>query len=131
VYLSRDEVSVLNGKALRHFLFIAHSNKLPVSEYKTMLDGDSVVIGDITIHAVSTPGHTAGSMCFLINNGIFVGDLCMIINGVIKPMLSIFTDDMAMDSASIRKIAAMNNFKTLYTAHSGYTKDIAKAFTAW
>lgn len=37
-------------------------------------DGDEFVIGDITIKAISTPGHTQGGMCYLIGNKLFSGD---------------------------------------------------------
>ena len=37
-------------------------------------DGDEFVIGDITIKAISTPGHTQGGMCYLIGDKLFSGD---------------------------------------------------------
>lgn len=38
-------------------------------------DGDEFKIGDIVLKAISTPGHTAGGMCYLSNNGkLFSGD---------------------------------------------------------
>ncbi|MBD3346157.1 MAG: hypothetical protein GF401_13955 [Chitinivibrionales bacterium] len=49
----------------------------------------------------------------------------------ICPMVKIFTEDMAMDSVSIRKIAGMDNIQTVYTAHSGYTSNSEKAFEMW
>ncbi len=37
-------------------------------------DGDEFVIGNITIKAISTPGHTQGGMCYLIGDKLFSGD---------------------------------------------------------
>jgi glyoxylase-like metal-dependent hydrolase (beta-lactamase superfamily II) len=35
--------------------------------YDFLLEDDSVVeVGDLRLHTIHTPGHTAGSMCFLI-----------------------------------------------------------------
>ncbi len=37
-------------------------------------DGDTLNVGDITIKAWNTQGHTVGSMCYLINGALFTGD---------------------------------------------------------
>ena len=42
-------------------------------------------------------------------------------------MVEVFTEDTAMDSMSIRKIARMKNINHIYTAHSGYTSNFDKA----
>ena len=46
-------------------------------------------------------------------------------------MVELFTEDIAMDSISIRKIAAIKSLKHIYTAHTGYTNDLDKALEAW
>jgi hypothetical protein len=38
---------------------------------------------------------------------------------------------MPTDAASIRKIAAMRDVKGIYTAHTGYTTDLATALAPW
>lgn len=131
VYLSKDEVPLLKEKTHRHFLGMSHMNKLPVADYITLSDGDSIVIDGITINTIATPGHTQGSMCFRVGDALFVGDLCTIVNDQVRLMLKIFTEDMTTDGESIRKIAKLNNYKTIYTAHCGYTKDLDKALKEW
>lgn len=37
-------------------------------------DGEKILIGDINIKAIETPGHTPGGMCFYIENCLFSGD---------------------------------------------------------
>lgn len=37
-------------------------------------DGDEFKIGDIVIKAISTPGHTKGGMCYLVESNLFSGD---------------------------------------------------------
>jgi len=37
-------------------------------------DGDEIHIGSLTVRAVATPGHSPGSMCFLLDGFMFVGD---------------------------------------------------------
>jgi len=131
VFLSIDEVLLLKDKAHRHFFGMGHMNKLSVSEYNTLSDGDSVDIDGITVNAISTPGHTQGSMSFMVGESLFTGDLCLIVDGQVRQMIKIFTEDMEMDSASIRKIAGLDNFNRIYTAHTGYTVNLEKALDMW
>ena len=37
-------------------------------------DGETFTVGDITVKTIATPGHTAGCMCYLIENELFSGD---------------------------------------------------------
>ena len=131
VYLSKEELPLLKDRTHRHFLGLGHMNKLPVSDYTTLSDGNSVVIGGVTVNAISTPGHTQGSMSFRVGESLFVGDLCIIVDGQVRPMIKVFTEDTEMDSASIRKIAGLTNVNRIYTAHTGHTVNIEKALAMW
>jgi glyoxylase-like metal-dependent hydrolase (beta-lactamase superfamily II) len=37
-------------------------------------DGDTIQLGETTLHFISTPGHTPGQGCYYDDNDIFVGD---------------------------------------------------------
>lgn len=39
-----------------------------------LMDGDVLEVGDLRIKVIHTPGHTPGSVCFLINGNLFTGD---------------------------------------------------------
>lgn len=41
---------------------------------KTLTDGEIISIGSKEIHCIATPGHSPGSMCFLIDDTLFSGD---------------------------------------------------------
>ncbi len=41
---------------------------------KGLRDGDILPLGETIIQVIHTPGHTPGSVCFLINNNLFTGD---------------------------------------------------------
>lgn len=43
-------------------------------EDKDLENGDILTLGNYEIKCISTPGHTPGGMCFLVNNVIFTGD---------------------------------------------------------
>lgn len=40
----------------------------------TVKEGDSITVGDLEFKIMETPGHTEGSICFVIANTIFSGD---------------------------------------------------------
>jgi glyoxylase-like metal-dependent hydrolase (beta-lactamase superfamily II) len=37
-------------------------------------DGDIIEVGSLKIEVIHTPGHTPGSVCFLVNGNLFTGD---------------------------------------------------------
>lgn len=39
-----------------------------------LADGDGIVVGDVTIRVLHTPGHTPGSVCFRLEPAVFSGD---------------------------------------------------------
>lgn len=45
---------------------------------RQLADGEELRFGNQTLKALHTPGHTAGSMCFLWGNHIFTGDTLLI-----------------------------------------------------
>jgi glyoxylase-like metal-dependent hydrolase (beta-lactamase superfamily II) len=47
---------------------------LPVSADQLLNDGDTIAFGDITLSVLHTPGHTAGSICFLAGDYLIAGD---------------------------------------------------------
>ena len=52
-------------------LNMSHSNLVYTD---TFLDGDEISLPPLQFHAISTPGHTKGSSCFVCGNTIFSGD---------------------------------------------------------
>lgn len=60
---ARYNLSALFGSQLEPF----------VADY-TIEDDEEFTVGDITIKAIETPGHTVGGMCYLAENCLFSGD---------------------------------------------------------
>ena len=131
VYLSREEVAYLDGRALRHFLFFSRKNTLPVSDYLTLADGDTVTVGSRTVRGILTAGHTVGSMSFLVDDMLFTGDLCLVKDDMVEPMAGFVTESMAGDMEAIRKIASLPGVKYLCTAHTGVCASAESAFAKW
>lgn len=128
VYLSQDEIQLLNGKKHRGFIF---NNKIDTS-YETLKDKQIIKVGKITIKTILTPGHTPGSMCYLVNDKyLFTGDTLSLKNGQVELFNKFFNMDTNMEKLSIKKISNLQNVQYIFTAHYGYTVDYKKAFEKW
>lgn len=118
IYLSADEEKMITYKQPRRLLIFNHSIK---RDYKLLHDGEITYVGKIKIQSITTPGHTPGSMSYLVNDSIlFSGDTLSIINGEIKPFSRLQNMDTGLQKKSIQKLASINNIKWIYTGHSGY-----------
>ena len=67
-----DEICLMNSNCslASDQVFEQH----PMHADKTVKDGDTFYFGPIEVKAVSTPGHTPGSICYLFDNIMFSGD---------------------------------------------------------
>jgi hydroxyacylglutathione hydrolase len=61
--------------ARRHGLMFGLSVPDPPEPDVLVADGELVPFGDLSFRVVHTPGHTPGSVTFIIENMAFVGDL--------------------------------------------------------
>jgi glyoxylase-like metal-dependent hydrolase (beta-lactamase superfamily II) len=117
IYLSRGEEPLVGRKMTRKFgIFCNKGFQRPC----TLLDdNDTVTAGSITVRAISTPGHTPGSMSYLIDGStLFVGDALRVIRGRARP-IPFFSMDKKQTKASIQKLAALEGVERLLTGHRG------------
>jgi glyoxylase-like metal-dependent hydrolase (beta-lactamase superfamily II) len=125
VYLSRPEEQLLNGKKWR-FLFFG--NKIDTKVYSLIDDQQIITIGNTKIKGILTPGHTPGSMCFLVNDKyLFTGDALSLKNGKIDRFNELFNVDSKMGFESMAKITGIQGVEYIFTAHHGYTDDYKSA----
>ncbi|MFH0868492.1 MAG: MBL fold metallo-hydrolase, partial [Candidatus Woesearchaeota archaeon] len=67
VYVHKEEADEIKNKG--------------IEKIKTIEDGDEINVGKIKIKVIHTPGHTPGSVCFLINNKkLITGDTLFVEN---------------------------------------------------
>lgn len=129
IFLSSDEEQMFSGKNGRAFGLIHNA---AISRPYHLLHGDDVIqIGAATVRAVATPGHTPGSMCYLLNESmLFVGDTFRLRNDRIIPLRRYINMDTHMQKISIRKLALLPA-SLAFTGHFGYTNDFQTAIREW
>ena len=50
------------------------ASTLPVAPNSLVKDGDTITAGTIEVKVIHTPGHTSGSVCYLVGKHLFSGD---------------------------------------------------------
>jgi len=135
VYLSIDEEQMITRKTPR-FFGITHNPPI-TRDYTLLNDGDTVQAGPVRVKALATPGHTPGSMSYVVNDSIlFAGDTVVLKNGKARPFSKLHLRDLShMDTAtqarSMRKLAHLSDIALMLTAHSGFTTEFDSAMTEW
>lgn len=129
VYISSAEEQMINGKRTRMAAIM--KNSLPVP-YTMLNDGDVIEIEGLAVKGVLTPGHTPGSMSYLVENRyLFTGDTLSLKEGKAALFNGIFNMDSELQGESIRKLACIAGVEYLFTAHYGYTDDFNGAMERW
>jgi len=125
VYLSKEEEQMINGKTAR---MMGKHNKIDVKIYSLLNEQQTIRIGKIIIKGILTPGHTPGSMCYLINDKyLFVGDAFGLKNGKVDKPNDFFSSDMKSAVQSFDKINKLPKAEYIFTAHTGYSTDYKNA----
>lgn len=129
LYLAAQEEPLINGGKSR-FLFTG--NKIDPKEYSLIADLQVLTIENIVIKGILTPGHTPGSMCFLINDKyLFTGDLLSIKNGEVEKFNDFFNMDTQTAINSIEKITNFPKCEYIFSSHYGYTDNYKNAVIDW
>lgn len=88
-------------------------------EYRTVKDGDTLPFGNGEIEVMATPGHTAGSVVYLIDGQAFVGDTVFAGGGYGRCNLP--SGDASELKESINKILALQDDTGLLPGHGPRT----------
>ena len=120
VYLSEKEKALVGTGADLAQFFGAPTAGYTVDE--TFADGEEKILNGLSIKAVLTPGHTAGSCCYLFtdNEGgryLFTGDT--LFQGSIG-RTDFPTGDIAQMRASLKKLAQLDDVP-IYAGHNDPT----------
>ena len=73
VYIHKLDVPMLSDPFLNHSYIIGEA--LSITEpIREIAEGDAIHQAGITLEVLHTPGHTAGSVCYRMNDVLFSGD---------------------------------------------------------
>ena len=76
VAIHRSDSDFLHGHGAYSMMF-GISYKTPAPPDRLLDDGDIIEVGGLRFEVIHTPGHTPGSMCLQMENGVFTGDTLM------------------------------------------------------
>lgn len=123
IYIGKEEEKILNGEVKRFFF------KKIDRDYNFLYDGDILEIDGLSIKVVSAPGHTPGSLTFIVNdNLLFTGDTLSLKKGRVDVFSPFFNMDTELQKNSIDKIKRLEGIGYIFTGHSGYSNDFEYAF---
>jgi glyoxylase-like metal-dependent hydrolase (beta-lactamase superfamily II) len=130
-YFPEKELEMIENKIprLKYFPFIKTSIRL--NHYTTVSDNDSIEIDNLQVKCISLPGHTLGSMGYIIDGKyLFSGDAFRIKNGRIAvPHLKLFVMDLNEMKKSIEKVCTLTGIQYIFTSHSGSTAEFSFAIS--
>ena len=125
LYMSKDEEEMINGKKSK---FLWFGNSIPRKDYVLLEDGCVLLLGNLIIEGILLPGHTSGSMAYLINKKyLFTGDILSLNDGKIAPIPTFFDMDPVQAAESREIIRELTDIEYIFTAHWGYIDDFMKA----
>ena len=119
IYMSRRELEDPDGDGRIRSVRRSRFPDTVTAERLHLFDGEeSFEIGGHRINCIPAPGHSPGSMAFLLDDTtLFSGDTFRIKNG--KPVIHPFTADKTAALASIEKLVVLGAGKAIYTSHYG------------
>lgn len=126
VYISSAEEQMINGKTARAMsLFRNKINRV----YEKVEHQQVVDVESFKIKGILNPGHTPGSMSYVINDKyLFIGDAFSLKDGKADGFNEFFNMDSDTAAKSIRLLAGLSGIEYIFTGHYGYTDNFQRAF---
>lgn len=74
IAISHEDAPMLTSAKLSLAAFVAQATHSDVEPDLLLSDGDIIDLGETKIKVISTPGHTKGGVCYIVEDSIFTGD---------------------------------------------------------
>lgn len=123
IYMNIDEMQMIDGSTHRNAF---GSNSLPegidLDKLVLLEDGQKLMLGEKTVECIQMPGHTPGSMAYLLDGQyLFTGDAFKVSNNIMN--IHPYTMDKETSKESMRRLDSIRSGSQLIlTAHYGYHK---------
>ena len=120
IYMSKNELPLINGTAKRNLF---GGNNMPpgidIGKITLLSDGQELLFNGTKVGCIDAPGHTIGSMLYLIDDQyLFTGDAFKIGNGNIG--IHPFTMDPKLSKKTIGRLKeTINNSSIVLASHYG------------
>lgn len=125
IYFPFNEIPMINGEKNRLLIF---KNKLKIS-FESLKDQQRIKFGRTEVFCIETPGHTPGSMSYVIQGKYLVtGDNLKLIQGKAFTFNEFFNMDSARQRQSFKKIMHLQGIELVLTSHYGMTENYPKLF---
>ena len=129
IYMSKLEIPLTDG-SLRRSPF--SNNKMKQTTITTLKNDEVIRVGTNEIKAITTPGHTPGSMSYLLNDHIlFIGDCFHIEKNTVTTGMNFMNMDKELQQQSIKKLSGLKDIKIVCTGHTGTSEDFESIMKKW
>lgn len=118
VYISAADEELLDNKVKSVAYFLPELPFRPIKADVRIKDGDVISQGQMKLSVMETPGHTAGSVCFIAEDCIFTGDT-LFHRSVGRTDL--FSGNASAEIESVKRLAALTKNYKLYCGHGSDT----------
>ena len=120
IYMNEDELQLIDGTTNRSAV---GRNKMPkgidIEKIILLSNHQELSPGGTRLECIKAPGHTTGSMLYLIDDKyLFTGDAIKIDNEGIS--IHPFTMNKELGKKSIEEIKTINSGSIVFTSHYGY-----------
>ena len=120
VYMHREEEQMINGTTGKSNYF---KTKWKYGPYKLLEDDDTLTIDGLKIKIIHTPGHTPGSVCYIIENDyLATGDNLIMESGKYGHFIEKFNMNTPEQIESLKNLPPPGGFKYILTAHNGVVR---------
>lgn len=129
LFISEKDKDMLSDKEKSGAEIAPFVKFYPVKADGYLKDGDIIALGDVNITVMDTPGHSAGSLCYIGEDFIFTGDT------VFKDSVGrsdLYSGSYGELCKSIKKISALTGNYKLYCGHGDDTDlETEKSFNSF
>ncbi|MCR4688094.1 MAG: MBL fold metallo-hydrolase [Saccharofermentans sp.] len=133
LYIGKGEEVYFDGAFCRMIKCgIPLMNPVRLDSYKTVSDGDIFMLDGIKVEVIEVPGHTAGHVCYIIDDKVLFSGDCLAINALGGySLFDFFTQNPTLNKRSLIRLKERienSTIEVVCTGHSGIWDYTPKVF---